>query len=155
MLFVLIISLAIGAHADGEEVQSLESNMGTCLADTIVLEGILLRISAELATGILIPKAIQEIKFFLSLIPEWFKQCESFIPHPHSKKDSSSEESSPVHIGDSELETRYGDCLSLIEESWNLFENTKDIGVSMNYEALLDLTERVNDIANRVKDMCR
>ena len=87
LLFLLISLLAVtsesvGRALDSEVDSANDSSLGNCLADALVLEGILLRASAELASGIFIPAAIKELKFFWSLLPEWFAECKGAFKAP-------------------------------------------------------------------------
>ena len=67
------------------------------MADALVLESILLRAAAELASGFYIPKAIEDLKHFWSLVPEWTDTCKEIFSKPSDFPSSFPEFSDSIY----------------------------------------------------------
>ena len=77
-VIVLFLLLSLVHCEKQNSLQDTESFVN-CLADAIVLEGILLKSAAQLATGIYIPNAVENLKHFWSLLPEWAATCKGIF----------------------------------------------------------------------------
>lgn len=77
-VIVLFLLLSLVHCEKQNSLQDTESFVN-CITDAIVLEGILLRSAAELASGIYIPNAVENLKHFWSLLPEWTATCKGIF----------------------------------------------------------------------------
>lgn len=113
-----------------------KTDLINCMADALVLEGIVLRAAAELASGFYIPKAIEDLKHFWSLIPEWIDTCKQVFTKPTNYPNSFPEFPDSIystlkyHIGliDNELKVP-SDCIESFVFS---IEHVNKIGQALN-----------------------
>lgn len=74
-----------------------KNSLVNCITDAIVLESILLKSAAELASGFYIPKAIEDLKHFWSLIPQWTATCKQIFSKPTDLPEAFPEYSESIY----------------------------------------------------------
>lgn len=165
-LSLLLVSSESNSEAKGDSNLLNNPSLTNCLTDALVLETILLRISVELSSGIFIPVALKEIKFFWSLLPEWFQVCKGIIKSPEGLQGAFSdieiEYTSEGLLIDGKLYTpndiledfNFESCIQAVEIAAQRFSEIKAKLDEKAYQEAIDLLFSISKLVESLDEVC-
>ena len=164
--FILSLLLAFTTGSSGSD-SSVSSNISNCLADAIVLEGILIEASAYMATGFLIKEAISKLKYFVSLLPQWSSDCKGTVSELNIPTGSLEdidikytaegiEINGQLYLPNKLLEDyKFSDCISALEQAASqVLEFQENIENSQN-QAAANFLYSLSNLTEQVKRVCK
>jgi hypothetical protein len=165
LLFSLLI-LTPSANPNSS-VQGSSQDFSMCLADAIVLDSLFLRVCAEIASGVLIHHALNDLHYIWSLIPQWLQVCKGAVglSADFSGKfpeidiqmgvhgfEVNGQLVEPLnHLKDADIK----DCLSGVKHVVELMYELKVAGEERQNQRILDLIFTLKDVAMEVAEVCK
>lgn len=146
-----------------------QQNLINCLAEAVVLESILFKTALDLSTGVRIPEAVEELKTFWGLLPEWFDTCKGIIKAPEGIEgefpvlDVDIQVTEEGIIIDGQLytpeeileNTDYDNCLYALEGIIQKLANLKTAIESKDHQKVANLIHYFKGLKQTLLNNCR